>query len=342
MNVNNVNNQYLPSVTVILPVYNGENTLTQCIECILASDYPNDRLDIIVIDDGSNDNSYWLAQKYELKSPFSYKVIRQKNKGPALAKNVGFKLAKGDIIFLISADVNISNNYIKLVSAQFKDPLVGISQGPLLMIPKKIETPIYHCTIQPKPSSHFVAAAIAYRAKSMDEAGRYFDENFSYYGDDTDLAMRILKKGYRYTWVSDAIAHHDIVPRPLTSLTKSFFASGTKKLVMLIKSHPELRNNLLIKKVFWPGYYKGRLLAMALFYFLPIFYFFGSWCATLFGLGWLAAISLYVYLGQYNGLACTKKVYVLIPILVILQIINLYLSSIKFIFYSLKFRTLVL
>ncbi len=79
----------IPLISVIVPVYNQEKYIRRCIESIDRQDYPN--LEIIVVDDGSTDKTAKLARKAGAK------VICQKNAGPAKARNVGAKNAKGKI-----------------------------------------------------------------------------------------------------------------------------------------------------------------------------------------------------------------------------------------------------
>ncbi len=88
-------------LSVIVPVYNAENTLIRCIESILAQTYKN--LDIILVDDGSTDNSGDICDKYTVLDK-RVKSIHQKNRGRTEARKTGVLLAKGDIVTFVDSD----------------------------------------------------------------------------------------------------------------------------------------------------------------------------------------------------------------------------------------------
>lgn len=98
-----------PLVSIIIPVYNSEKYLAECIESAVAQTWPN--REIIIIDDGSTDNSLKIAQNYSGVS--GVKIITQKNKGASAARNTGLKEAKGDYIQFLDADDLLSQNKIE-------------------------------------------------------------------------------------------------------------------------------------------------------------------------------------------------------------------------------------
>ena len=106
-------------VTIIIPCYNSEKTIDKCLNSIL-----KDKLsekEIIIINDGSNDNTSKKLENYKEKSK-NIKIINQENKGQALARNEGIKLAKGKYIMFIDSDDYIEKNYIyKMYTAAEKN-----------------------------------------------------------------------------------------------------------------------------------------------------------------------------------------------------------------------------
>jgi glycosyltransferase involved in cell wall biosynthesis len=89
----------LPKISVILPVYNGENSILRAARSVLKQSYSN--LELIVVDDGSTDDT--LEQLDTLRDS-RLKIIQQPNQGVAVARNVGFQAARGDYIAFIDAD----------------------------------------------------------------------------------------------------------------------------------------------------------------------------------------------------------------------------------------------
>ena len=78
-------------VTIIIPVYNAEKYIEKCLDSILNNTYKN--IEVILINDGSKDNSQKILNEYQKKYPDSLIVKEQENKGPAETRNEGLKLA---------------------------------------------------------------------------------------------------------------------------------------------------------------------------------------------------------------------------------------------------------
>lgn len=96
-------------VSIIIPMYNSEKTLDRCIKSVIEQTYKN--IEIILIDDGSIDNSISLAKKYA-QSDLRIKVYSKKNGGTSSARNYGIDRARGDFITFVDADDYIHKNMI--------------------------------------------------------------------------------------------------------------------------------------------------------------------------------------------------------------------------------------
>lgn len=102
-----------PLVSVIVPVYNAEPYLRECLDSILAQDI--ETIEIITIDDGSKDGSSAILEDYEKEK--GIKVIHQKNGGPSKARNAGLDIARGKYVGFVDADDWIEPNmYSRMVS----------------------------------------------------------------------------------------------------------------------------------------------------------------------------------------------------------------------------------
>ena len=89
-------------LSIIIPVYNSEKFLDKCLASIINQTYKN--LEIIIINDGSTDNSKKIIDKYLKKYKKYIKYIEQENSGQAHARNVGLKSASGDLITFVDSD----------------------------------------------------------------------------------------------------------------------------------------------------------------------------------------------------------------------------------------------
>lgn len=107
----------LPTVSVLIPAYNEEGYVNRTIESALETDYPEAKKEIIVIDDGSTDNTYYEAKQYESEG---VKVLQKKNGGKYSALNYGLYFATGEIIFTVDADSLIARKAIKRLVSRFQ------------------------------------------------------------------------------------------------------------------------------------------------------------------------------------------------------------------------------
>ena len=116
-------------VSIIVPVYDVQEYLAQCIDSILVQTYKN--IEIILINDGSNDNSGIICDQYAKKDSRVF-VIHQKNKGVSCARNVGIERATGKYICFIDSDDFINpemvNYLVKIVENTKSECAVCLSQ----------------------------------------------------------------------------------------------------------------------------------------------------------------------------------------------------------------------
>jgi glycosyltransferase involved in cell wall biosynthesis len=103
-------------ISIIVPVYNAEKFLDRSIKSVLSQSYKN--IELILINDGSTDSSERIVNRYALADK-RIKVISQKNSGPASARNLGLRHAKGAFAFFLDADDLIDKKTIKLLIAKY-------------------------------------------------------------------------------------------------------------------------------------------------------------------------------------------------------------------------------
>ena len=102
----------LPLVDIIIPMYNAENFIGKCLDSVLSQTYNNIR--ILVINDGSKDNSLSIVQKYML-SDNRIECIDQSNKGIGATRNIALNNLKGDYFYFLDSDDYISSDSIQLL-----------------------------------------------------------------------------------------------------------------------------------------------------------------------------------------------------------------------------------
>lgn len=92
---------YTPLVSAIVPTYNSQNTIINCIDSILNQTYTN--IEIIIVDDGSTDNTVKLINEFSIGKEKTH-IIEQSNRGPSSARNTGINYAHGEYIAFLDSD----------------------------------------------------------------------------------------------------------------------------------------------------------------------------------------------------------------------------------------------
>ena len=99
-------------ISIVVPIYNAETYLNQCIKSIIEQSYKN--IEIILINDGSTDDSGIICDEYAQKD-IRIKVIHNKNQGVSISRNIGIQEARGEYISFVDADDFISKKYVEIL-----------------------------------------------------------------------------------------------------------------------------------------------------------------------------------------------------------------------------------
>lgn len=172
-----------PLISVIVPVYNGEEFIKEAIDNILSQKYP--ALEIIIVNDGSTDNSEAIIKSL----PTDLRYFYQDNNGPSSARNRGIRDASGEFIsFLDVDDLWPENNLNLLVSEMLHEPDLQVIHGFAQVLEKNETTGIYDFTGNPKESFPGYIGAGLYRKSVFNEVG-LFDTSMNF-GEDADWFKR--------------------------------------------------------------------------------------------------------------------------------------------------------
>jgi glycosyltransferase involved in cell wall biosynthesis len=110
-------------ISVIIPTYNEEKDLELCIESLGAQTHPD--FEIIVVDDGSKDNTLEILQNLEKTLP-NFKFVKQLHRGPGAARNLAAKHAKGEVLVFVDADMTFEEGFLK----KLVEPIeMGLEKG---------------------------------------------------------------------------------------------------------------------------------------------------------------------------------------------------------------------
>lgn len=181
-----------PALSVVVPVFNGEQFIREAVENIISQDYPS--LEIIVVDDGSTDNTADIITQF----PYEIRYFKQGNSGPAAARNRGIKEAQGDYIaFLDVDDLWPKNNLFMLVKELSSDNDIEVVHGYAQLAFLNPAGHTYEYSGSPIGSFPYYVGAALYRRAAFTRVG-LFDPTLRY-GEDTDWFLRAqeLKTGIK-------------------------------------------------------------------------------------------------------------------------------------------------
>ncbi|MEM2994729.1 MAG: glycosyltransferase family 2 protein [Candidatus Bathyarchaeia archaeon] len=222
-NIKSVN--YQPTVSILIPAHNEERVIGRLLQGITKQTYPKEKLQVIVIDDASTDNTGKIAEQYSKE--YSYiKVLHRTEKegkrGKASALNAGFEYATGEIIFFFDADYYPQRDFVEKLTKEFVDPKVGAVQGRVVVLnePQNMVTRLValermggYCVDQHArerlgliPQLGGTAGAVR---RSILEILGGWDENIL--AEDTDLTFSIRLLGYKVRYVNEAECYEEAV-----------------------------------------------------------------------------------------------------------------------------------
>ncbi|MGA3291889.1 MAG: glycosyltransferase family 2 protein [Candidatus Microgenomates bacterium] len=265
------------NVSIIIPNYNGSQLLRKnLLAVVAASEYaPNRVLEIIVVDDGSQDNSVrFLKKNYPAIRLFRHKV----NRGFSAAVNTGARAAKGELIILINSDVIPSKDFLapalrlfenkKVFAVSLHEKGFGWAKGSFsdgfIQLGMGEETPESH-------SSFYVSGdSGVFRRKYWIELGGMDEKLLSpFYWEDIDLCYRAEKRGYLNLWEPEANVIHNH-ESTISKLPKSY-VQRIKERNQLLVIWKNIQSPTLIRKHFagvfkrviqHPGYFRIVLMAL--------------------------------------------------------------------------------
>lgn len=249
----------IPLVTVIIASYNGEKFLEDCLGSLIKSTYPN--LDILIVDDGSTDNSKKIFAKY-LKLSNQIRIVKnEKNIGLSKSRNKAIRESKGDVLLFLDNDTEIMPDTIdKLIAALYSSPKLGAVQALLVDFEKRDLIQVGGLKLIPytgwgiildqwkerkiyKPNGNVIGlgAALAVNREVVMKING-FDEEFFHYTDDLDFSYRIWVAGYQIAIVPDAIVYHWTKPMEMRKNVhdnneKVYFHMGKNSIRFILKNY---------------------------------------------------------------------------------------------------------
>jgi cellulose synthase/poly-beta-1,6-N-acetylglucosamine synthase-like glycosyltransferase len=195
--------EYQPKVSLILPAFNEEKIIAQAIEHGLTQDYKGE-IEIIVVDDGSTDNTKSIVETYVQKCP-NVKLIAKPNGGKPSALNAGFTEATGEISIIQDTDSILVKDFVSKIVPYFSNPKIGLVAGMIdvmnnentLTLLQRVE---YICGqmmerwCQSSTNNVLICPGAATAVRT--ELGRLIPSTKRTVAEDADFTMSVKQLGY--------------------------------------------------------------------------------------------------------------------------------------------------
>lgn len=200
-------------VSVVIPTYNARDQIASALAML---DEHDGTFEVIVVDDGSTDGTAEMLEGARLSVPL--RVLRERRRGRAVARNLGAAEARGRILLFIDADTRPTPGLVAAHARHYRhEDRLGV-QGRTLQHPETLRTTFMRAMyllpdLSPRSRrnlsiTHVTARNLSVTRRAFQEVGG-FDEAFGGYGyEDTDLALRLRQVGVRFLYEPAALVYH--------------------------------------------------------------------------------------------------------------------------------------
>jgi len=250
-------------VSVVIPTYNRSTKLSLCLISLFNQTYPKDMYEIIIINDGSIDNTEDILKKFEMQALCGFKWFTQENQGIAIATNSAISRSKGDIICFTGDDCIAEIDWISNLVNGFNDENIGAVGGKVISYQSNtlIQQFIEDSRILNQETffkrNTLITGSAAYRRKVLVQIGGL--DNHLNACIDLDLSIKTQLLGYKLQYVPDAVVHHDH-PATVKGLFSQQYRNGTGY-VRLHRKYGQQYNLAYNTGIYW-----GRILISLLRY----------------------------------------------------------------------------
>ncbi|MFH1608610.1 MAG: glycosyltransferase family 2 protein [Patescibacteria group bacterium] len=238
-------------VTVIIPCYNAGSTITGTIDSLLNLDYPKDKLKLIIIDDGSKDDTWEVIQKY--KEAENIKIFHKENGGKYTALNVGLEITETPFVGCLDPDSFVDSQALKRIMSYFEDKeTMAVAPSILVDSPKNIlqgaQKAEYDMAVYNKKMLAFLGGIHVapgpfsiFRKKVFEDLGPY---RRAHNTEDQEIALRMQENYYKIEHCPDAYVY-TIAPNSV----KKLYRQRQRWIYGFIRNAMDYRR-LLFKKKF--------------------------------------------------------------------------------------------
>ena len=222
----------LPTFSIVIPTYNRPDRLVTCLQALAALDYPRDRLEVIVVDDGSPTPA--VSQSLGARDAIDVRLLRQPHAGPATARNTGAAQAGGDYLAFTDDDCKPDADWLRALAARFVsagDHVIGgrtvnaLPDNPYSSATQLLIDYLYEWHTANRAAAFFASNNLAAPAELFRARGGFHPGFPLAAGEDREFCRRWARSGGQMTYAPEAVVRH-AHPLTLQSFWRQHFTYG--------------------------------------------------------------------------------------------------------------------
>ncbi len=216
--------------SVIVPSYNRQDEIEELLQSFLFLEFNSNRLELIIADDGSEDDTEGVVRSYNQRLPFPLLFFRQKNQGPGAARNMGMEKASGDFFIFLDSDCTIPPDWLRIIDNQLARTQADAFGGRDSFRP---DFPDQLKAINYSMTSFITTGGL--RGRKGKKLAKFYPRSFNMglsrqlvdqiggfgslrHGQDIEYSHRIIKSGAKVIYIDESVVYH----KRRTSVKKFF------------------------------------------------------------------------------------------------------------------------
>jgi glycosyltransferase involved in cell wall biosynthesis len=260
-------NARTPEISVVAATHDRSTRLQALLDSLRRQTVGPGGFEVIVVDDASSDETPAVLRDEVERGELRLTTIRRdSSRGPAVARNEGWRAALAPVVAFVDDDCVVADGWLEEGLRCCRENATAIVQGKVDPLPEEahLETPFTR-TLRIHAAGPYYQTCNIFYPRALLEALGGFDETYTMPGgEDTDLAWRGIARGAPTVFCVDAQAYHAV--NQIGALGRLRVASHWYESLQVYKHHPELRQAVFLKGIFWkPWHYTffRALLALA-------------------------------------------------------------------------------
>lgn len=221
-----------PFVSVVMPTYNRSSFLDQTLPPLFAQTYPTDGYEIILVDDGSTDDTVSRAGGLAKAWPGEFRIVQQQNKGPGSARNTGLLESRGEFTAFIDSDCVADTDWLKSMVEEFErtgaagigGTIINVADPDTWVSRYLVASDEYRHRIRNGEVDYLITPNVAFRRADALAVGGF--ESRARNAEDVDISFKLKDAGYKLIVADRSRVTHHGVPATLGMLFRTFYRYG--------------------------------------------------------------------------------------------------------------------